>query len=290
MGLEKMGAEIILADGYIEARAKKLKGATIYFDIPTVTGTENLMMAAALAEGESILENAACEPEVVDLTNALISMGAKIEGCGTSTIIIEGVDKLNGCTHIIESDNLEAGTFIAASALTPGTVLVKNVNFEYLNLFLHKLKEIGVNFEKGQGQITVYHSPNLRAVKVQALPHPGFPTDLLPIIAPLLVKAEGRSLLHDPLYDNRFGYMLELRKMGGDIEVVDPHRAFIFGPKEIEGIDINSLDIRSGASLILAALMAKGMRWLSSGWSSPTEPSSAAPAALKYLMEANFRP
>jgi UDP-N-acetylglucosamine 1-carboxyvinyltransferase len=135
---------------------------------------------------------------------------------------------------------------------------VKNINFEYLDMFLYKLEEMGVNFDRGENQITVFYSPFIKPVRAQALPHPGFPTDLLPIIIPLLVKAQGKSLIHDPLYENRLGYMQELRKMGGDLEIVDPHRAFVFGPKVLEGTHVNSLDVRAGAVLIVAALMANG--------------------------------
>jgi UDP-N-acetylglucosamine 1-carboxyvinyltransferase len=188
----------------------------------------------------------------------LLKMGAKIQGAGTHTLEIEGVEKLNGCTHFVAPDYIEAGTFIVAGALTPGKVKVKNVNLNDLDLFLAKLAEVGVNFEKGENWVEVSYSPNLRAVKVQALPFPGFPTDLLPIIMPVLIRAEGKSLVHDPLYENRFAYVHELRKMGGDIELVDPHRAFVFGTKNLSGINIESSDIRAGAALILAGLMAEG--------------------------------
>jgi UDP-N-acetylglucosamine 1-carboxyvinyltransferase len=174
------------------------------------------------------------------------------------TIEVEGVESLHGCEHSVEPDNLEAGTFIVIGALTPGKVVVKNINFEYLEMFLHKLEEMGVNFDRGENQITVFYSPFIKPVKVQALPHPGFPTDLLPIIVPLLARAQGKSLIHDPLYENRLGYVQELRKMGGDLEIVDPHRSFIFGPKTLEGTHVNSLDVRAGAVLIVAGLMANG--------------------------------
>jgi len=185
-------------------------------------------------------------------------MGARITWKDSHTIEIEGVEALHGCEHSVEPDNLEAGTFIVIGALTPGKVTVKNINFEYLDMFLHKLEEMGVNFDRGENQITVFYSPFLKPLKVQALPHPGFPTDLLPIIIPLLAKAQGKSLIHDPLYENRLGWAHELRKMGGDIEIVDPHRAFVFGPKVLEGVEVKSLDVRAGAVMVVAGLMANG--------------------------------
>jgi UDP-N-acetylglucosamine 1-carboxyvinyltransferase len=221
------------------------------------------MMAAVLAKGKTVIKGAASELSVQDLGNMMLKMGAKIKGLGTHTIEIEGVKNLNGCNHVVAPDHLEAGTFIVAGALTPGKVLVKNISFEYLDMFLHKLEEMGVKFERGKNQITVFHSPELKSIKLQALPHPGFPTDLLPIVVPLLTRAYGKSLIHDPLYENRFSYVLELRKMGGDIEMVDPHRAFVFGPKQLSGINIDSLDIRAGASLLIAALMADGTTTIS---------------------------
>lgn len=256
--LEKLGAKIEKIDGIYNITRGELLGKEIVLGEFSPTATEALMMAATLAKGKTIIKGAASELSVQDLGKMLLKMGAKVKGCGTHFIEIEGVEKLQGCQHRIESDNLEAGTFIVAGALTPGKVTVKNVNFDYLDLFLAKLEEIGVKFEKGENQITVWHSPNLSGVKVQALPHPGFPTDLLPIIISLLTKANGKSLIHDPLYENRLGYVHELRKMGADIEIVDPHRAFVFGPKELSGLNVDSSDIRAGACLIIAGLMAEG--------------------------------
>lgn len=256
--LEKLGAKIEREGNMYSITREDLLGKEIVLGEFSPTATEALMMAAVLAKGKTIIKGAASELSVQDLGEMLLKMGAKIKGHGTHVIEIEGVEKLHGCGHAIASDHLEAGTFIIAGALTPGRVTVKNINFDYLDLFLDKLEEIGVNFEKGEKQITVWHSPNLNAARVQALPHPGFPTDLLPVIIPLLTKAQGKSLIHDPLYENRFSYVHELRKMGGDIEMVDPHRAFVFGPKNLNGMNIDSSDIRAGASLIIAALMADG--------------------------------
>lgn len=256
--LEKLGAKIERDGNLYKVDCDNLKGAEVVLDEFSVTATENTMLAAVLAEGKTIIKGAAFEPHVQDLAKMLKSMGAKIEGIGTHTIEIEGVKELKGVSHSIIFDYIEAGTFIAIGAGVPGSIEVKNVNTEHLDLFLAKLQEIGVNFEKKENSIIVSYSPDLKSAKVQALPHPGFPTDLLPIIAPLLVKAEGKSLIHDPLYENRFNYVQQLRKMGADIEIVDPHRAFIYGPKNLSGLAIESWDIRAGASLIVAGLMAKG--------------------------------
>ena len=216
------------------------------------------MLAASLITGKTVIKGAACEPHVQDLGKILKNMGAKIEGAGTHIIKIEGVKKLNGTSHNVIFDPVEAGTFIVAGVVTPGEVQVKNVNPNHLDLFLTKLQEIGVNFKKGKDFITVSYSPDLKATKVQAFPYPGFPTDLLPIVIPLLTTSKGKSLIHDPLYENRFNYVHELRKMGADIEIVDPHRAFVFGPTSLSGLTIESWDIRAGACLIIAGLMAQG--------------------------------
>lgn len=257
--LEKLGAKIERQGDMYCASREDLVGDEIILGEFSPTATEALMMAAVLAKGKTIIKGAASELSVQDLGNMLLKMGAKIKGIGTHFIEIEGVEELHGCEHEVAPDNLEAGTFIIAGALTPGKVVVKNVNLDCLDLFLEKLSEIGVNFEKGDNQITVWHSPDIDPTKVQALPHPGFPTDLLPMIVPLLTRAEGKSLIHDPLYENRLLYVHELRKMGGDIEIVDPHRAFVFGSKKLFGTIVDSLDIRGGAVLVIAGLMAEGM-------------------------------
>ena len=262
--LEKMGAHIEREGDVYHIWRDELIGKEIILGEFSPTATEALMLAAVLAKGKTIIKGAAAELSVQDTSKMLVSMGAKITWKGSHVIEIEGVESLHGCRHSVEPDNLEAGTFIVIGALTPGKVVVKNINFEYLDMFLHKLEEMGVNFDRnpstgsGQDQITVFYSPFLKPLKVQALPHPGFPTDLLPIIVPLLVRAQGKSLVHDPLYENRLTYVQELRKMGSDVEIVDPHRAFVFGPKTMEGVMVNSLDVRAGAVLIVAGLMASG--------------------------------
>ncbi len=256
--LEKLGAKIERQDNYYLVSCQKLKGSEIVLEEFSVTATENIMLAAVLAEGKTIIKGAACEPHVQDLAKMLENMGAKIKGAGSHTVEIDGVSQLKGVLHEVIFDPIEAGTFIAIGAASPGSIKVKNVNPEHLDLFLAKLSEMGVIFKIEGNNITVSYTPDLKAVKVQALPYPGFPTDLLPIIAPLLARAEGKSLIHDPLYENRFNYVQQLRKMGADIDIVDPHRAFVFGPKKLSGLTIESWDIRAGASLIVAGLMAEG--------------------------------
>jgi len=256
--LEKLGAHIEKEGLMYRVWRDELKGREIILGEFSPTATQSLLLAAVLAKGKTVIKGAAAELSVKDTSKILTSMGAKIHWVDSHTIEVEGVESLHGCEHSVEPDNLEAGTFIVIGALTPGKVVVKNINFEYLEMFLHKLEEMGVNFDRGENQITVFYSPFIKPVKVQALPHPGFPTDLLPIIVPLLARAQGKSLIHDPLYENRLGYVQELRKMGGDLEIVDPHRSFIFGPKTLEGTHVNSLDVRAGAVLIVAGLMANG--------------------------------
>jgi len=256
--LEKLGAKIEWNDGAYNISCAKLEGKEIVLGEFSVTATESTMLAAVLAKGTTIIKGAAAEPHVQDLGEMLVKMGAKIEGIGTHTIKIEGVEKLHGCTHSVIPDPIEAGTFIVIGALAPGKIKVTGVNLSHLDLFLAKLEEMGVKMEKGEDYVIVSHSPKLKATKVQALPYPGFPTDLLPIIIPLLISAEGKSLVHDPLYENRFNYVQELRKMGADIEMVDPHRTFVFGPTKLSGSNIDSWDIRAGACLVIAALAAEG--------------------------------
>ncbi len=257
--LRELGAEIEKdEDGNYIIRAKNVVGKEIILEEFSVTATENLMLAASLAEGETIIKTAASEPQITDLGNMLNKMGGDVIGMGTSIIKIKGVKKLKGVSHDIIFDLVEAGTFISLAAITEGTVKIKNIDHNHLDIFLKKLKNIGVKFEKEKEAIKVFYSPNLKSAKIQALPWPGFPTDLLPVIIPLLTKAQGKSLIHDPLYENRFNYIHQLRKMGADIEMVDPHRAFVFGPTKLSGLKIESWDIRAGACLIIAGLMAKG--------------------------------
>jgi UDP-N-acetylglucosamine 1-carboxyvinyltransferase len=255
---EDFGVKIEEKDGFYHFEApENLEGKRVILKEFSVTATENLMMLAALTKGRTKIELAAAEPQVQDLGFLLNKMGAGVEGIGTHTIAIEGKDNLKGTEFKICPDLLEAGTFLIAIAATGGQGKIKNINPNHLIMFLEKMKEIGVNLEIGDNEITVNPSKEFKSSKVQVLPYPGFPTDLQPQISVLLTQAEGRSLIHEPLYENRFQYLQELRKMGADIEITDPHRALIFGKKELIGNKLNALDIRSGAALILAGLISK---------------------------------
>ena len=256
--LEALGVEVQYKDDFYYFKKGKPKTHRIVLSEFSVTATENIIMAAVLTPGEFVIEGAALEPQVQDLINLLNQMGAKIEARGSHSFYIQGVTRLRGVSYDIIPDPLEAGTLIAAGALTKGKVVVQQMIPEHLTMFLAKLKEMGVVLDIQEDQVIVSYSPQLKKAKVQALPYPGFPTDLLPIIVPLLIRAEGKSLIHDPLYENRLRYIDELRKMGADIEMVDPHRAFSFGPSSLKGARIESSDIRAGASLILAGLMGSG--------------------------------
>lgn len=256
--LRGLGVGVEQQREFYEFRAENLEGREVILKEFSVTATENLMMAAALARGKTVIKAAAAEPQVQDLGDILNKMGARISGLGTHTIIIEGVEKLDGATHSIIPDLLEAGTFIVAGLASGGEIMVKKMMPEHLDIFLDRLKEAGANFEVGKDWVRVLPSMKFIATKVQAMPYPGFPTDLQPIIASLLTQADGKSIIHDPLYENRFGYAQELRKMGADIEIVDPHRILIFGKKPIQGAVIESPDIRAGAALVIAGLMANG--------------------------------
>ena len=254
-----LGVKIEEKNGFYHFEApKNLKGKRIVLKEFSVTATENLMMLAALCPGQTKIEIAAAEPQVQNLGKFLNSLGIKIEGLGTHTLIIQGKEKLSGKNFSIGPDPIEAGTFLIAIAITGGKARIKNVNPEDLIFFLEKMKEIGVNFKVFDQEILVKPSKNFRPTKIQVLPHPGFPTDLQPQTSVLLTQAEGKSLIHEPLYENRFQHLYELRKMRADIEITDPHRALIFGKTKLTGNKINSSDIRSGASLVLASLIAKG--------------------------------
>ena len=258
-GLKDFGVEVEEKGGfYFFKRPKNFEGKRIVLKEFSVTATENLMMAASLAKGKTKIEIAAAEPQVQDLGKFLEKMGLKIKGVGTHTIEIEGKRELSGVNFKISPDPTEAGTFLIAFAITHGEGKIKNVNPEHLIMFFEKMKEIGVIFKVFENEILVKPSKKIFPTKIQALPYPGFPTDLQPQISVLLTQAEGKSLIHEPLYENRFQHLQELRKMGADIEITDPHRALIFGKKELIGNKLNASDIRSGAALVLAALAAKG--------------------------------
>jgi UDP-N-acetylglucosamine 1-carboxyvinyltransferase len=245
-------------DFYILEAPKKLKKRKVVLKEFSVTATENLMLFFAKKEGKFQIEIAAAEPHCQNLGKFLEKMGAKIEGLGTHSLRIEGKKELLGREFSISSDPIETGTFLIAFAITQGEGLIKTKDFESLTFFLEKMREIGVKFKLQKEGIFIKKSQNFKATKIQTLPHPGFPTDLQPQTCVLLTQAKGKSLIHETLYENRFQHLHELRKMGADIEITDPHRALIFGKTPLFGTKVNSSDIRSGASLVLAGLIAKG--------------------------------
>jgi UDP-N-acetylglucosamine 1-carboxyvinyltransferase len=257
MGLEKLGARVEIEHGYVVANAKRLKGNHIYFDIVTVTGTENLMMAAALAEGETILENAAREPEVVDLANALIGMGAKIEGAGTDIVRIQGVDRLRPMFYRVMPDRIETGTFVIAAAITNGSVTIRNCEPKHLDALLTKVTEAGVEVKMTEGALQVSGSRKIRPVNIKTLPHPGFPTDMQAQFMSLMCLAEGTSVINETIFENRFTHVAELRRMGADIQH-DGRTAVVKGVPKLSGAPVMATDLRASASLILAGLAAEG--------------------------------
>ncbi len=257
-GLEAMGAKISYEHGYIEARAERLRGAEILFDKITVTGTEDLLMAAALAEGESLFENCACEPEVVDLAAMLVGMGAQIEGAGTPTIRVKGVEKLHGVRHRINPDRIEAGTFLIAGAITGGDMQVTNCNPAHLGAVIRKLEDAGARIEiTGKDQIRVRSEGKLQAADMSTQEYPGFPTDMQAQYMALATQAEGASVVTENIFENRFMHVGELLRMGANIKV-DGRSATITGRTPLSAAAVMCSDLRASASLVLAALVADG--------------------------------
>ena len=257
MGLEKLGATIRLDQGYVEAEAGRLKGDRIAFDLPTVTGTENLMMAATLAEGTTVLENAACEPEVDDLARLLTQMGAKIEGAGTSTITIHGVPSLGGAEHRIVPDRIEAGTFAVAAAITGGDVRLEDCRPEHLEAVLAKLEEAGCRVDTAPGELRVAAPPRPRAVNIRTQPFPGFATDMQAQMMALMTVAEGRSVIVETVFENRYMHVNELLRLGADITIAG-NTAFVQGVGALAGAPLMATDLRASACLVVAGLMARG--------------------------------
>jgi len=256
--LQSLGVKVHRDKDYYFLEAKALRGATVVLEEFSVTATENLIMAAVLAHGKTVIKLAACEPHVQDLICFLRKAGAKVKGAGTHTIVIDGVKKLHSVQHKIIPDMIEAGTLIIAGLITGGTVKVKDLNPTHLEIFLKKLKEMGGRIIVGKDYVQTLPSLRLRSVNIQTLPYPGFPTDLQAPFAVLLTQSRGTSLIHDPMYEGRLKYLEELKKMGAKIEILDPHRARISGGVKLRGRKITSLDLRAGATLILAALAASG--------------------------------
>lgn len=257
-GFEAMGADINLGQGYIEARTRgRLKGAKIYLDVASVGATENIMMAAALAEGTTVIENAAKEPEIVDLANYLNAMGAKVRGAGTGLIRIEGVEKLHGVEYAVIPDRIEAGTYMIAAAITGGDAYVEGAIVDHLKPVISKMQEMGVEIRADENGVHVLAPHKLRAVDVKTLPYPGFPTDMQAPMMALLLVSEGTSIVTETVFENRFMHVAELKKMGAEIKV-EGRSAIITGGARLTGAKVCATDLRAGAALILAGLAAEG--------------------------------
>jgi len=257
MALEKMGATVDVDHGYVEARADRLRGAEIYFDIVTVTGTENAMMAACLAEGQTVIRNAACEPEIEDLADLLVSMGARIEGAGTPAVRIEGVSSLRGAEHRVIPDRIEAGTYLAACALAGGEIEVLDCRPRDLMAVIEKMRETGLRVEEGPENLRVRSARVIRPANVTTLPHPGFPTDMQAQYLALMTQAAGTSTITESIFENRFMHVAELQRMGAHVRL-EGRTAVVTGPTSLLGAQLMATDLRASACLVLAALAAKG--------------------------------
>jgi len=256
-GLEALGATIRLRGGYVEARARKLVGARIVFDVATVTGTENLMMAACLARGQTVLENAACEPEVADVAAALNEMGARVSGAGTPVITIEGVGSLRGADHRVIPDRIEAGTFMVAAAATRGDVVLRGADPSHMEAIIGKLRVAGADVRVGRAGVRVRGSAEVEPLDVMTQPHPGFPTDMQAQLMVFATRARGQSVITETVFENRFMHVSELRRMGADIHV-DGRTAILRGPIRLQGATVMASDLRASAALIIAGLIAQG--------------------------------
>ncbi|GBO93152.1 UDP-N-acetylglucosamine 1-carboxyvinyltransferase [Mesosutterella multiformis] len=255
--LLKMGADVQIDHGFVDLKSGRLQGTKIVTDMVTVTGTENIMMAAVLAEGRTVIENAAREPEVVDLANCLRAMGAKIEGDGTSTIVIDGCDSLHGAEHSVIPDRIEAGTFMAAAAATKGDVTLTNVAPDTLSVVIDKIREAGAEIETGPDWIHVTMNSRPKSVSIRTEPHPGFPTDMQAQIMALDCVADGTAQITETIFENRFMHVPELQRLGADIQV-EGHTAVVRGVEQLQGARLMATDLRASASLVIAALAAEG--------------------------------
>lgn len=256
-GLEALGAIISLDHGTIEARAEKLTGSKIYLDFPSVGATENIMMAASLAEGTTIIENAAEEPEIVDLANFINSMGGKVKGAGTNVIRIEGVKWLGESNHTVIPDRIEAGSYLVAGAMTGGNLILDNIIIDHLKPVIAKLRECGTQIFEEDNCLRVIGNEQIKAVDIKTLPYPGFPTDMQAQFMALMTKANGTSLVTETVFENRFMHADELKRMGADIKI-EGRSAVVEGSKRLYGCPVKATDLRAGAALIIAALAAEG--------------------------------
>ncbi|MEI5909110.1 UDP-N-acetylglucosamine 1-carboxyvinyltransferase [Bacillus spongiae] len=257
-GFEAMGAKVKVGNGYIEAEVKgRLQGAKIYLDFPSVGATENIMTAAVLAEGTTIVENVAKEPEIVDLANFLNKMGGKVKGAGTGTITIEGVRRLHGVEHSIIPDRIEAGTFMIAAAISKGNVLVQNAIPEHLSSLIAKMEEMGVEIKEEENGLRVIGPEKLKMVDIKTMPHPGFPTDMQSQMMTLLLKAEGTGMITETVFENRFMHVEEFRRMNGDVKI-EGRSVILNGPSNLQGAEVAATDLRAAAALIIAGLVSEG--------------------------------
>jgi UDP-N-acetylglucosamine 1-carboxyvinyltransferase len=256
-GLQAMGAEITIEAGYIYAKCAKLKGARIVTDMITVTGTENLLMAATLAEGETVLENAACEPEVTDLANLLVAMGAKIDGIGTNRLVIQGVESLHGAKHAVISDRIEAATFLCAVAATGGDITIRNTRVDIMDAALDKLREMGLQLTVGDNWIRAQMDARPTPVTFRTTEYPGFPTDMQAQFMAVNTIANGASRVTETIFENRFMHVQEMNRLGAAIET-DGNTAFIKGVEQLVGAPVMATDLRASASLVIAAMAARG--------------------------------
>lgn len=290
-GFEAMGAQVKVGNGFIEAEVKgRLKGAKIYLDFPSVGATENIMMAATLAQGTTIIENVAKEPEIVDLANFLNKMGANVRGAGTGTLKIEGVDVLFGADHNIIPDRIEAGTFMVAAAITGGNVLVKGAVPEHISSLIAKMEEMGVNIFEEEDGIRVIGPEHLRAVDIKTMPHPGFPTDMQSQMMALLLRAEGTSMITETVFENRFMHVEEFRRMNADIKI-EGRSVILNGRSDLQGAEVSATDLRAAAALILTGLVADGitrvteLKHLDRGYVSFHEKLAALGADIERIKE-----
>jgi UDP-N-acetylglucosamine 1-carboxyvinyltransferase len=256
-GLQAMGAEVKVEQGYVHAKATRLKGARICTDMVTVTGTENLMMAACLADGETIIENAAREPEVVDLANCLVSMGARISGAGTDVIRIQGVDKLHGATHAIMPDRIETGTYLCAAAITGGDIRLLKTSAAYLDTVVDKLMDAGCDITVERDAIRLVAPKRLKAVSLRTAPYPAFPTDMQAQFMAINCVADGVATIRETIFENRFMHVNELMRLGANIQI-EGNNAIVRGVDKLEGAMVMATDLRASASLVIAALVAQG--------------------------------
>ncbi|QIZ05740.1 UDP-N-acetylglucosamine 1-carboxyvinyltransferase [Priestia megaterium] len=258
-GFEAMGASVKVGNGFIEAEVNgRLQGAKIYLDFPSVGATENIMMAATLAVGTTIIENVAKEPEIVDLANFLNKMGAKVRGAGTGTLRIEGVDVLFGAEHHIIPDRIEAGTFMVAAAITGGNVLVKGAVPEHLSSLIAKMVEMGITIREEEDGVRVIGTDRLKAVDIKTMPHPGFPTDMQSQMMALLLRANGTSMITETVFENRFMHVEEFRRMNADIKI-EGRSVILNGSSNLQGAEVSATDLRAAAALILTGLVSEGM-------------------------------